>query len=72
MNIDYGLEAASDKLSKLKAGALFMRMGARKTKMALDLIKNKQDDFDTVVWIAPASFWAGTAIQRRLTRIWRG
>ena len=61
MNIDYGLEAASDKLSKLKAGALFMRMGARKTKMALDLIKNKQDDFDTVVWIAPASFlgWDG-------------
>ena len=61
MNIDYGLEAASDKLSKLKAGALFMRMGARKTKMALDLIKNKQDDFDTVVWIASASFlgWDG-------------
>lgn len=61
MNIDYGLEAASDKLSKLKAGALFMRMGARKTKMALDLIKNKQDDFDTVVWITPASFlgWDG-------------
>ena len=40
MNIDYGLEAASDKLSKLKAGAMFMRMGARKPKMAMNLINN--------------------------------
>lgn len=56
MGIETNLEAAYDKLTELKAGALFMKMGARKTKMALDLIKSKQDEIDFVVWIAPASF----------------
>lgn len=48
-------QVAFDKLSHLRAGALFMKMGTGKTKVALDLIKSRQDDFDFVVWIAPAS-----------------
>lgn len=60
MSTEINLEAAYEKLSTLKAGALFMKMGAKKTKMALDLIKNKQNEIDFIVWIAPASFlsWA--------------
>ena len=48
-------QAAFDKLSKLRAGALFMKMGTGKTKVALDLIKAQQSRFDIVIWIAPAS-----------------
>lgn len=61
MDEDYGFEASKAKLSKLKAGALFMKMGAKKIKMALDLVKDKQDEIDVVVWIAPSSFfgWEG-------------
>jgi SNF2 family DNA or RNA helicase len=32
-----------------------MDMGTGKTKVALDLIKSRQQDFDIVIWIAPAS-----------------
>ena len=48
-------QAAFDKLSKLRAGALFMPMGTGKTKVALDLVTAQQDNFDVVIWIAPAS-----------------
>jgi SNF2 family DNA or RNA helicase len=44
---------AFEKLSKLKAGALFMNMGTGKTKVAIDLIKSRV--IDCVIWIAPAS-----------------
>jgi SNF2 family DNA or RNA helicase len=46
---------AIEKLKQLKAGALFMSMGTGKTKVALDLAISRQDDFDTLIWIAPAS-----------------
>lgn len=61
MGVECGFEASRVKLSKLKAGALFMKMGNEKIKMALDLVKDKQDEIDTVVWIAPSSFlgWRG-------------
>lgn len=48
-------QAAFDKLSKLRAGALFMNMGTGKTKVALELAKAQQENFDVVIWIAPAS-----------------
>lgn len=54
LNFEYQ-QAAFDKLSKLRAGALFMKMGTGKTKVALDLIKAQQENFDVVIWIAPAS-----------------
>lgn len=47
-------EVAVKKLSKLKAGCLFMQMGAGKTKVAVDLA-NLKNDYDYIVWIAPAS-----------------
>lgn len=55
MNLDLIQAAAVDKLSKLKAGALFMHMGTGKTKTAIDLAKSRRHDFDCIVWIAPAS-----------------
>ncbi len=53
-NFDYQ-QQAFDKLSKLKAGILFMSMGTGKTKVAVDLIISKQNDIDCIIWIAPAS-----------------
>ena len=53
-NFDYQ-QQAFDKLTKLKAGILFMSMGTGKTKVAVDLIISKQNDIDCVIWIAPAS-----------------
>ena len=47
-------EVAVKKLSKLKAGCLFMQMGTGKTKVAVDLA-NLKNDYDYIVWIAPAS-----------------
>ena len=46
---------AVEKLSKLKAGALFMKMGTGKTKVACDLIRLKLKCIDVIIWIAPAS-----------------
>ena len=48
-------QAAFDKLSKLKVGALFMEMGTGKTKVALDLICSKKHKVDYVIWICPFS-----------------
>jgi len=53
--LKYNQKLAFEKLSKLKSGVLFMQMGTGKTKVALDLIKSRQADFDVVIWIAPAS-----------------
>lgn len=53
-NFDYQKRAV-EKLSKLKGGILFMSMGTGKTKVALDLAISRQDDFDCIIWIAPAS-----------------
>lgn len=55
MNLDLIQMSAVDKLSTLKAGALFMKMGTGKTKTAIDLIRTKLQFIDKVVWIAPAS-----------------
>ncbi len=48
-------EAAFEKLSKLKVGALFMEMGTGKTKVALDLINSKLHKIDYILWICPCS-----------------
>lgn len=53
-NFDYQ-KRAFEKLSKLKGGILFMSMGTGKTKVAMDLAISKQDDYDCIIWIAPAS-----------------
>lgn len=48
-------QAAFEKLSKLKVGALFMEMGTGKTKVALDLIASKKDKVGLIIWICPFS-----------------
>lgn len=53
-NFDYQKQAF-EKLSKLKGGILFMSMGTGKTKVAMDLALSRQDDYDCIIWIAPAS-----------------
>ena len=55
MSLDLDQKKAIDKLSQLKAGALFMKMGTGKTKVACDLIRLKIKLIDVVIWIAPAS-----------------
>ena len=64
-------KAAFDKLSKLRAGALFMKMGTGKTKVALDLMKAQQENFDVVIWIAPASLLRDTGYQAEINK-WSG
>lgn len=68
MSVEINLEAAYEKLTNLKAGALFMKMGSRKTKMALDLVKYKQKEIDFVVWIAPASFLSWESYVEEINR----
>ena len=48
-------QAAFEKLSKLKVGALFMEMGTGKTKVALDLVASKAHKIDYVLWICPCT-----------------
>ena len=55
MSLDSDQKRAVEKLSRLKAGALFMKMGSGKTKVACDLVRRKLDCVDAVIWIAPAS-----------------
>ncbi len=55
MNLDTKQREAFVKLSKLRAGALFMKMGTGKTKVACDLIRDKLKNIDIIIWIAPAS-----------------
>jgi SNF2 family DNA or RNA helicase len=45
---------AIKKLSKLRAGALFMEMGTGKTRTMIELTKLRTD-YDVIAWIAPAA-----------------
>jgi len=46
--------SAIKKLSKLRAGALFMEMGTGKTRTMIELTKLRAD-YDVIAWIAPAA-----------------
>jgi SNF2 family DNA or RNA helicase len=54
MSFEYQIKAFK-KLSELKCGALFMKMGTGKTKTMLDIIMRHADNIDCIAWIAPAS-----------------
>ena len=58
-------EAAFQKFSRLKCGALFMSMGTGKTKVALDLAaaKMEQEKCDYVMYIAPANMIDSGTVQ---------
>ena len=46
-------QEAFNRFKKLKVGALFMKMGSGKTKVAIDLINNVEDKIDLVLFIVP-------------------
>lgn len=72
MNLNFEhQQAAFDKLSKLRACALFMKPGNGKTKVALDLAKAQQENFDVVIWIAPASLLRDKGYKSEINK-WRG
>ena len=50
-------EKASNKLSKIKVGALYMEMGTGKTRTALELIKQRLDKgkVNHILWLCPCS-----------------
>ncbi len=49
----YQQQLAFDKFTKLKVGALFMKMGTGKTKVALDLVK--YNNVDLLIYVCPFS-----------------
>lgn len=68
--LDARQAAAHEKLSRLKAGALFMTMGTGKTKVALDLCRSRQADYDIVIWIADAGLIADPGYHAEINK-WR-
>lgn len=44
---------AFDKFSKMRVGALFMKMGSGKTRVALELVNNTDTDF--MLYLCPFS-----------------
>lgn len=54
------------KLSQLRSGALFMKMGEKKIKLAFDLIKSKINEVDYIVWIAPNAFLNSKIYKERI------
>ncbi len=61
-------EEAFAKMSKLKAGALFMDMGTGKTKVALDLAISRQNYYDLIIWIAPASLIKNSSYKEEILK----
>lgn len=62
-NNGFHFDKAFAKLSALKAGAVFMNDAEAKIALTMRLIMSKANEFDFVVWIAPASFLAGDYYQ---------
>lgn len=58
-------QAAFEKLSRLKVGALFMEMGTGKTKVALDLMNSKRHKVDYMLWICPFSLKSEIEAERQ-------
>ena len=56
---------AVNKLRRLKVGALFMEMGTGKTKVALDLMADRQKKVKMNVWICPCSLKATIEEERQ-------
>lgn len=56
---------AVNKLRRLKVGALFMEMGTGKTKVALDLMADRQKKVEMNVWVCPCSLKATIEEERQ-------
>lgn len=70
-NLDLIQMSAVEKLSRLKAGALFMEMGTGKTRVAVQLIQSKVHYIDIVIWIAPASLLSEESYKKEIKK-WAG
>lgn len=58
-------QRAVNKLRRLKVGALFMEMGTGKTKVALDLMADRQKKVEMNVWVCPCSLKATIEEERQ-------
>lgn len=56
-------ELAVDKFRRLKVGALFMKMGSGKTKVAVDLANANADKVDRLLWICPFQVRESTKVE---------
>lgn len=56
-------ELAVDKFRRLKVGALFMKMGSGKTKVAVDLANANADKVDQLLWICPFQVRESTKVE---------
>lgn len=68
MNSKFSLEKAYEKLSALKAGALFMNSTEEKIALALRLILSKLNEVDFIIWIAPAAFFTSDYYREQIRR----
>lgn len=68
MNSKFSLEKAYEKLSALKAGALFMNSTEEKISLALRLISSKLNEVDFIIWIAPAAFFTSDYYKVQIRR----
>lgn len=51
---------AYDKFTKMKVGALFMKMGSGKTKVAVDIANSNASKVDRLLWVCPNQVKDGT------------
>ncbi|MBQ8436958.1 MAG: DEAD/DEAH box helicase [Alphaproteobacteria bacterium] len=56
MRLCINRQRAFDQLGLCKAGALFIKLGARKIEIAIEFVRSQQFKVDYIVWIAPAAF----------------
>ena len=72
MRLCMNRQRAFDKLGQIKAGALFVKSGARKVEIALEFVKSQQFKVDYIVWIAPAAFLSSRSYKDEIKKWSRG
>lgn len=68
MRLSFNRQRAFEKLGEIKAGALFVKSGARKVEIALEFVKSQQFKIDYIVWIAPAAFLSTRAYREEIKK----
>ncbi len=72
MRLCMNRQRAFDKLGQIKAGALFIKSGARKVEIALEFVRSQQFKVDYIVWIAPAAFLSTRSYKDEIKKWSRG
>ena len=68
MNLEITPAPAYRKITELKAGAIFVKAGPKKIRMATDLIIFKSHKIDFIVWIAPANFMFASTYKKEIRK----